>query len=268
MIEITDHIDQTVSLSEIPRRIVSIVPSQTELLHWYGLEEEVVGITKFCIHPPHWYRDKIRVGGTKKIDIQKVAALNPDLIIANKEENTKEDVAALQAVAPTYVSDIKGLDDALSMINDLGKLCGRQHESDDLKKKILAKFESLSTGIEPNHKPKVLYLIWKDPIMAAGKETFIEDMLKRSGFINVLSTKDQRYPRISEEHIRQMAPDVLLLSSEPFPFKGKHSKEMRQRFPNILIKEVDGEVFSWYGSRLLKTADYLLALNKELRYNT
>jgi ABC-type Fe3+-hydroxamate transport system substrate-binding protein len=241
------------------------VPSQTELLHYFGLEDEVVGLTKFCIHPEHWYRTKKRVGGTKQVKINEVAKLQPDLIIANKEENTLEDVAALRELAPVYVSDIRDLDDAQGMIEALGKLCGKAERAKDLNRSISSSFAALADAIDSEPPTKVLYLIWKDPIMAAGRDTFIQAMLDQAGLKNVLNTDDQRYPSLEREAIQGMQPDVLLLSSEPFPFKGKHSEEIAQWFPHIHIKEVDGEVFSWYGSRLLKTADYLLKLHRELR---
>ena len=264
-ISVIDQLGVNIELTGQPKRIVSIVPSQTELLHYLGLEEEVVGLTKFCIHPEHWYRNKPRVGGTKKVDIKKVAALKPDLVIANKEENTREDVAALQHVAPVYVSDIKDLKDAQEMIESIGVLCGKEEKSKELNDTISSSFEHLETSISQTQELRVLYLIWKDPIMAAGKDTFIQAMLDKARFVNALDTDDQRYPSLNKEQILSMKPEVLFLSSEPFPFKGKHSEEIRQMFPEQHVVEVDGEAFSWYGSRLLKTADYLLKLRQELR---
>lgn len=263
-VTVKDQLGEQISLADTPKRIVSIVPSQTELLHYLGLEEEVVGLTKFCIHPEHWYRNKPRVGGTKKVDIKKVTALTPDLIIANKEENTREDVAALKQIAPVYVSDIKGLHDAQEMIRSVGVLCGKEERSKALNDTISSSFKHLESTIDQHKKLRVLYLIWKDPIMAAGKDTFIQAMLGKAGFENALDTEDQRYPSLNKKQILSMKPDVLFLSSEPFPFKGKHSEEIRQMFPDQHVVEVDGEVFSWYGSRLLKTADYLLKLRQEL----
>ena len=114
--------NRTIRLGATPRRIVSLVPSQTELLYDLGLEERVVGITKFCIHPKEWYRSKVRIGGTKNVNFDKVKTLRPDLIIGNKEENFKEDIEALEEIAPVWMSDIFTLDDSLEMINQLGSV--------------------------------------------------------------------------------------------------------------------------------------------------
>lgn len=131
------------SLQQLPRRIVSLVPSQTELLYDLGLEEETVGITKFCIHPEAWFRSKARVGGTKNVDIDKVRALQPDLIIANKEENVKEQIEALADIAPVWVSDIQDLDDALDMIRSIGHITGRQEKAELIAKLIGHRFNEL-----------------------------------------------------------------------------------------------------------------------------
>ncbi len=256
------------------QRIISLVPSQTELLFDLGLDEEVIGITKFCIHPNAWFRNKTRVGGTKTINLKKVVELKPDLIIANKEENVKEQIEELQEISPVYVSDISTLEDALQMITDIGRLVGKDEKAKHLVSEIEARFDELKTinaqystinahrfninlSTSQLNQPaqlKTAYLIWKDPYMAAGGDTFINDMMKRCGFENVFE-KFSRYPQIEISELPSANCELLLLSSEPYPFKQKHIDELQQQLPDTKIVLADGEMFSWYGSRLLYAPD-------------
>ncbi|HOZ52953.1 MAG TPA: helical backbone metal receptor [Chitinophagaceae bacterium] len=241
------------------KRIISVVPSQTELLYDLGLNEEVVGITKFCIHPHEWYKSKKRIGGTKNLNIDLIHSLQPDLIIANKEENTKEQIEELQKQYPVYLSDIYNLDDALNMIKDIGKLVNKVAESESIVQSIqIAK--SNATFTKTNL--KTLYLIWKDPYMVAGKTTFIDSMLTEAGFNNCVDKS--RYPILSMNDITELNPEVILLSSEPYPFKQKHIDEFQNILPSCKLFLVDGELFSWYGSRLCQSFEYFSKLNAQL----
>lgn len=221
---------------------------------------ETVGITKFCIHPEKWFRTKSRIGGTKTLSLAKIAALKPDLIIANKEENVKEQVEALQHIAPVWVSDIHNLDDALGMIRTVGAITFRQQGAERIATQIAFDFEQLylaGTGL------RTLYLIWKNPWMSIGHNTFIHDILQRSGFRNVCDNQN-RYPELSSEQIEELDPQLILLSSEPFPFKEQHIAELKALVPGAKIILVDGEMFSWYGSRLLQAAGYLRTISEAL----
>lgn len=256
MAETQTHIDQIgrrVELVPSPQRIVSLVPSQTELLFDLGLAERIVGITKFCAHPEEWFRTKSRVGGTKQLDFDAISALNPDLIIANKEENNKEDIEQLARHFPVWVSDVNDLDSALEMIRLVAELT--RTDSSKLTQEIQSGFSQVKP-IQPQK--KVLYLIWKNPYMAAGSYTFIHDMILRCGFENMVT--DKRYPELGEAEFVQLNPELILLSSEPFPFKEKHIQELQNLLPDATIKLVDGEMFSWYGSRLKLAPSYFLKL--------
>jgi ABC-type Fe3+-hydroxamate transport system substrate-binding protein len=256
----TDQLHNTLSIDRAPSRIVSLVPSQTELLYDLGLDEQVIGITKFCIHPDKWFRTKTRVGGTKTIDIDKVIGLQPDLIIANKEENVKEQVDTLRGIAPVYVSDVNNLNDALSMIAGIGEITQRKNQADELVAGIQSAFTHLAHQLPAaNHQPSTAYLIWQDPFMAAGGDTFISDMMRRCGFGNAFGHK-QRYPGVTGEELAQC--DLILLSSEPYPFKEKHLEEFSTKYqiPISKFRLVDGEMFSWYGSRLRNAAGYFQEL--------
>lgn len=241
-------------------RIVSLVPSQTELLFDLGLEEEVIGITKFCIHPHIWYKTKQRVGGTKKLNLEIIDSLHPDLIIANKEENTKEDIEALAKKYPIYLSDVSNVNDALEMIHEVGMLVGKQQEALQIINEIISLKQKRI--LNPSSL-KTLYLIWYNPYMAAGSDTFIHSMLQEAGFPNCLAQK--RYPELCIKEIIELNPDLIFLSSEPFPFKQKHIDELQNLLPNSKIVLVDGELFSWYGSRMLKSFDYFSQLNESIR---
>lgn len=229
-----------------PQRIVSLVPSITETLYDLGLEAEVVGITKFCIHPTEWFRTKTRVGGTKNVKLEVVRALQPDLVIANKEENVEAQVRELATFTRVWVTDIATLNDAMAMIKECGLLTGREVKVQALTEAIASGFNAFP---QPNRPLKVAYLIWRNPFMAAGGGTFIHDLLTRIGLENVFSSK-QRYPQFDLRALQDLRPDLVLLSSEPYPFKEQHFREIADFLPEARILLADGEMFSWYGSRL------------------
>lgn len=242
------------------QRIVSLVPSQTELLYQLGLNDAVMGITKFCVHPPHWFRNKIRVGGTKNIDFQKIKGLAPDLIIANREENTREQIELLAADYPVWVTDVNTLEEALQMIADIGRLT-RRHEAAHL---LCNEIEQVFAAIPKNNPPaSVAYLIWQDPLMTVGGDTFINDMLLHAGLVNIFSSSN-RYPVIEPGQLQALKPQFIFLSSEPYPFQQKHLEQWQPMFPDSEIVLVDGEMFSWYGSRLLQAPAYFNHLIKRL----
>lgn len=251
----TDQIGHTIAIESPLQRIVSLVPSQTELLAYLGLDREVAGITKFCIHPDEWFRTKTRVGGTKNVNFNKIEEINPDLIICNKEENKESDVKALMEKYPVWTSDIHNLEDALNMITSIAEITNKTSVAQELTLQIKKNFEELN-----KNKPepiKVVYLIWKNPYMAAGKDTFIDYMLSQCNFINVCDASLARYPELTQEQIKNLNPQYILLSSEPYPFREKHLEDFKAYFPHILPVLVDGEYFSWYGSRLLNAPQYL-----------
>ena len=260
MMFFTDQTQRTIELNHFPERIVSVVPSQTELLFDLNLDDEVIGITKFCIHPDQWFRTKERVGGTKSLNLQKIIELKPDLILANKEENTKEDLEALMQHCAVWISDIKNLSDACSMIHSVGEMCNRRSIANEL----VSEIRNQIPVVLPELKSAV-YLIWNDPIMAAGTDTFISDMLPYAGFSNVVIK--ERYPALSDQELQTLNPQYILLSSEPFPFNNEHRLDYEKRFPESTILLVDGECFSWYGSRMRLAFPYFRLLTQQLTGN-
>jgi ABC-type Fe3+-hydroxamate transport system substrate-binding protein len=257
MLRYIDQLGHHVEISSPPKRIISIVPSITELLSDLGLDNEIVGITKFCVHPDAWFRSKTRIGGTKSVHVDQIRALQPDLILANKEENLQEQVNELAKYSPVWISDISNLEEALQMISAIGEITETTSKSVELISSIREKFQLLPLK---NTRPiKTAYLIWQKPFMTVGADTFIHDMMNYCGFENIFSNRT-RYPETSIEELQSLDIELLLLSSEPFPFQQKHVDELHEYLPQTKILLVDGEMFSWYGSRLLLAADYFKSL--------
>lgn len=245
----------------VPKRIVSTVPSQTELLWYLGLNDRVVGITKFCVHPRVWHREKVRIGGTKSLNISQILALKPDLVIANREENMREQILELADHVNVWVSEVSDLSDALHTIDQIGYITETHDVATALVSDIKAAFR-LSMN-EVRSFQKAIYLIWRKPYMAAARDTFIGDMLRFAGFENALPDSFRRYPELSLEQLVRFDPQWVLLSSEPYPFRERHMAELKEAMPDSRIVLVDGEFFSWYGSRLLLSADYFRSLRME-----
>jgi ABC-type Fe3+-hydroxamate transport system substrate-binding protein len=257
-------IDQTgrnITLNKTPQRIISLVPSQTELLFDLGLTEEVIGITKFCIHPDEWFRSKTRIGGTKELKMDIIHQLQPDLIIANKEENVKEQIEELEKHFPVWVSDVNNLDDAYKMIEQIGLLTWKQQLANKIMLQAKEGFAKLPTQ---DSQLRTAYLIWQKPYMTVGGDTFINAMLEAAGFENIYADKT-RYPEITIDELRIVNCQLLFLSSEPYPFKQKHIDELQSLLPNTKIVLADGEIFSWYGSRLLQAPAYFSNLRNQLK---
>jgi ABC-type Fe3+-hydroxamate transport system substrate-binding protein len=250
-----DQLNRAVALASTPQRIISIVPSQTELFFYLGLDAAIVGITKFCIHPQGKVKQVTKIGGTKQLNMQLIHDLQPDLIIANKEENEQNQVEELMMRYPVWVSNIDDLATAVDMINRVGEVVGKRTEANELSNNINRQFSLL----KPSDKNlRVAYFIWRKPYMVAGTGTFINAMLRLCGFTNAFN-KD-RYPEVTPDDLITAQPDVLLLSSEPYPFAQKHIVEFEKLLPNTKIILVDGEMFSWYGSRLLHAPAYFNGL--------
>ena len=229
-----------------------MVPSITEFIMDLGLENELVGVTKFCVHPSHLIKKKIKVGGTKKLNINKIKSLKPDLILANKEENVKVQIEELANFCPVYLTDVNSFEQGLEMIKRLGKLLNKSNVAHAIAEEIDGKFESLNIG----NNRRFLYFIWNEPKYLAGQNTFICSLMEKIGFKN--ACESSRYPEWKNEDA-----EIIFLSSEPFPFKKKHIAEFQSLFPNAEIRLIDGEMCSWYGSRMLQSADYFRNFNLE-----
>lgn len=253
-----DQLQQTIEINTLPKRIISLIPSQSEYLWDLGLKTELVGISKFCLHPKQMFESVTRVGGTKQLDIEKIKSLNPDLIIGNKEENVKEQIEELKVYFPVWMSDVNTLDDAFDMMLKLGEIFEKKAESEVMVTEIIESMKEVRNLFEGK---RVAYFIWNKPYMVAATDTFIDSIMKECGIVNHFKDK-KRYPEISIEDLD--GADYCFLSSEPFPFDQKHIQELQGSVKNCRFVLVDGEMFSWYGSHLRLLPHYLKKLKKEL----
>ena len=256
--EFVDQLNRTVTFTHTPSRIISLVPSQTELLVALGLRKNIVGVTKFCVHPKDLRKEKTIVGGTKQVDFEKIKSLKPDIIICNKEENSEEIVLQLENVAPVWVSDITTISESIEVILQLGKIFEVDGRALEITANIKLKLEGFKEYVRDFPSKKVLYLIWKNPYMAVGKNTFIDELLQINNFENIIIKKNSRYPEVSIELIK--TAELVLLSTEPYPFKKVDANVLAEEL-NSEVKLVDGEFFSWYGSRLIKAFEYFKELH-------
>lgn len=257
-----DQLNRTISIKKAPKRIVSLVPSQTELLVDLGLKDSIVGVTKFCVHPKVLRKEKTVVGGTKNIKVDKIKALQPDIILCNKEENSLEIINSLKNVAPIHISDIYSLDDAYELIEMYGDLFEVQQKALALIQDIKSEHKSYLSSHQSSKKQKVAYFIWREPWMLAANNTFINTMLNEINCINVFQDVS-RYPEINLDNPILQEAETIMLSSESYPFKDKHIKELNEKLSNANVLLVDGEMFSWYGSRLRYAFQYFQTLLKK-----
>lgn len=300
---IFDALNRPVAVPAAPQRMVSLCPSVTETLYALGAGERVVGRTRFCIHPEPEVRAALRVGGTKAVDIERIASLNPDLIWCVKEENTPEMVAELAQHWPVYVFDVRTVEDGFAMIQTLGELIGCdpapllaearsavQQAADGclLRHALRASFDSFALRTstqDDSNAPAVplaacslplaappavslaassLYLIWHNPWYAVGADTYIHDVMRVLGWENAAAGLEGRYPEVSPEMLVALNPARVLLSSEPFPFGEKHVREIQALLPNATVQLCDGEAFSWYGARMRKLAEAVAKIMPQL----
>ena len=256
-----DQLERQIVLKRRPKRIISLVPSQTELLVDLGLENSLIGLTKFCVHPKHLRKEKVIVGGTKQINVQKIKGLSPDIILCNKEENTKEMIEAIDDIAPVHISDIYTIEDCLKLIKMYGDIFEVTSDASNIIEAINTERQQFQNKIANQQKPKAAYFIWKNPWMVAASNTFIHAMLNEAGFTNVFENFE-RYPEIDLNNLNLRGTEFIFLSSEPYPFKEQHLETLKKQFPDKEVVIVDGEMFSWYGSRLQKAYRYFESLHQ------
>lgn len=238
-------------------KIISTVPSITFLLTDLGLTDKIIGKTKFCKYPVNKLKDIEIIGGTKNLNIDKIRALNPDLIISNKEENTKTEIELLAKEFDILLTDVSNLQENKEMILKIGQLTNTYEIAKEIVKKIDYNFSLLNNNIETK---RILYLIWKEPLMSIGGDTFIHEMLEYASYKNILEN-EKRYPVVEPKSIN---PDFVFLSSEPYPFSEKHFPEIKKHFPNSKLILVDGEMFSWFGSYVVKAPEYFNKLTEKI----
>lgn len=251
MQECIDQMGREILVPISPKRIVSLVPSISDLLCYLDLEEYLVGVTSYCISPESLLKNKTIIGGTKKFDLEAIEQLNPDLIIGDKEENYEAGIEYLSGKIPVWMCDFNTIAGSLNMIGELGQITNRKKESQKLIREILNGMSQLQKVSAKS----VAYFIWRKPFMVAASQTYINDVLETLGLTNAFG-KESRYPVVNMEAIASAHPDIIFLSSEPYPFSGKHIQELANLCPNAYVILVDGASFSWSGPRFLHAMDY------------
>lgn len=249
-----DQLGRTVEITGKPHKLISLVPSITELLFDLGLGEFIRGRTKYCIHPEEKTGEVPTVGGVMGLDYHQIEQIKPDVIFASREENSQNEIDEIAKEFPVWVSDVQNLTDALEMIQTIGKICEVEETAKNMVQNIRDNFNLLSDI--PEGVIRAVYLIWKHPLYTISKQTFIHDMLGKSGIENVFGDKEKAYPTVTEKEIKDRKPDYILLPSEPYNFTENDVAEFAEKFPNAEIKRVDGEFFSWYGSHLVNAPSY------------
>jgi ABC-type Fe3+-hydroxamate transport system substrate-binding protein len=247
-----------------PERIVSLVPSLTEALFAFGVGERVVGRTRYCLWPPRGVGRVAKVGGTKKVDVQRVLSLEPDLIVAVREENSREDVEGLMgAGVEVFVGAPETVEDATTMLRELAERVGA---SGELAGAVLGPIERVYGRLraeQPADPRRVFVPIWRDPYMSVGSDTYVHDVLKTCGGENVCGDRT-RYPIVKLEEVEEMAPEVVLLPDEPYPFSAEDLPEFygldvpAARSDRIHL--VDGKLLTWYGPRMASSLTQLATL--------
>ena len=248
-------------IKDFPKRIISLVPSITELLYDLGLENNIVGVTSFCVHPPKAIKYKALIGGVFKLKYNVIQSLNPDLIIASKEENNKVEIESLMQNYNVLLFDVKSFDDSLNMIHEIGKVTDKNEEAESICESITKEFANLPIIIK---QPTVVCLIWKNPFISLSHNTYINSLLFKIGFTNLIDEKDILYPEISVNSLRRLSPDILFLLSEPCFFDNDDKEFFENKLPTTNVILVDGEMFAWYGSRMIKAASYFSKLLSQL----
>lgn len=249
-------------------RLVSLCPSLTELLHDLGAAHEVVGRTKFCIHPAPWVDSIEKVGGTKNPKLERILALAPDLVFMNEEENRAEDARALrEAGVAVHSSMPRNADDTAAMVRSIAGAIGRREAGERIAGDIERRAARVRNAAALQPPVTFAYLIWRDPWMTVSGDTFVSAMLALAGGRNAFGASPERYPVVTPQQLRDTAPDVVFLSSEPFPFSTQHVGELARLtgFGEERFVLADGELLSWHGSRTPAGIDYAESLLQGVR---
>lgn len=246
---------------------MSLCPSVTETVHWLGAWDRLVGRTRYCVHPKGLVQAVPHVAGTKRPDLPALLALKPDLVVAVKEENRREDLEHIAgAKIPVLLLDPNDVAEAADAARELGDALDCPIEGELLRRRIRDAAKTAGAASEGTRRPRVAYLIWWDEPMAVGAGTFIHAMLEAGGMDNVLGDRD-RYPALTVEELAGLDLDAVLLSSEPYPFKPRHRDELAAAtgLPVERFVLVDGELLSWHGARTPRGLRYSANLAARLR---
>jgi iron complex transport system substrate-binding protein len=246
-------------------RIISLVPSITETLFALGLDDQIVAITRFCLYPEDRVKRKPKVGGTKNPKLTEIVAYHPDLVIMNVDENRKEDADLLKENGvQLYVTFPNSIPETCEMLDELGKLLNVTGRSGSMIAEIQAR-----SDFQPPARKKTLILIWRNPYMTVAPGTYVDSMARVFGFDNVIDPQTQRYPKLGDQQIAALDPDLILFPDDPYPFRDRHVEEFKERYPqmravrNHRLAWFDGSYLTWFGYRtLLALRDFPVTAEK------
>jgi len=251
------------ALPRPPRRIVSLIPSITETLCHLGLADALVGITVYCVEPRAVVRGKTRIGGEKDPDLDAIRALQPDLVIANIEENVREHVETLRAWGiAVYVTYPRTVAAGIGLVAELGALTGAEDEGRRIAQDLDRQLARVRVRRQGRAPARVFCPIWRRPYMTINGDTYIDDMLSLCGGSNIFAGLPQRYPEVTLEAVAGARPEVILLPDEPYHFRQVHVKDF-SAYPEMpavrdgRIHLMDGKLLSWYGPRIARALDVL-----------
>ncbi|MEO8055132.1 MAG: helical backbone metal receptor [Acidobacteriota bacterium] len=250
-------------------RLLSLCPSITESLAALGAAGDLVGATRYCIHPKEQLKDVPRVGGTKNPDLAAIRAAKPDLVFCNAEENRGADIEALRREFTVDVSHPRTVAEIPALLRHFGAVAGKREESEKISLKVEEALERVEEEARlTGSRFRFVYLIWKDPWMTVGPRTYVADLLRRVGgrlSLEEESSGGPDYPATSENAIVLSRPDVLILPDEPYPFGGKDAAFWRERLPAACrVVVVKGEDFCWHGVRTLRGLEAAVRLARGL----
>ena len=244
-------------------RIISRCPSLTELVFELGLGRDLLACTKFCVHPERGVERVKKVGGTKDPLIEEIVTLSPDIVLMNDEENRREDYQALTERGVRCHSTMpRTIEETASMVRSIAAVLGRSAQGDEIADEIERRASRVASAAEGRDSVTFAYIIWTKPWMSVNRDTFAHALLSNAGGVNVFADREERYPEVSLEDLREAGPDLVLLCTEPFPFKSGHAADLSVDLdiPMDRIYIADGEYLSWHGSRTPDGIDYAESL--------
>src|ERR1700730_4928405 len=255
--QIVDDMGCRVEMERQPARIVSLVPSWTETLFALGFSSEVVGVTKFCVEPVAAVASIPKVGGTKNTDIAAIVKLEPELVIANAEENRREDVERMRAAGiPVFTTYPRTVPGAVESILRLGRVLGRESGAAELAKQITLAVSGIEAalGVWSKLRLRVFCPIWKKPWMSFNADTYAHDVLRMLGYNNIYASAGERYPTVTLEEAIERRPDIVILPDEPYAFDESDVSELKSLLPPALGRRVlivGGRDLHWYGVHMV-----------------
>ncbi|HZO82985.1 MAG TPA: helical backbone metal receptor [Candidatus Binataceae bacterium] len=266
-LQMADDLGFKLELAHPPARVVSLVPSWSETLFAIDAGQMLVGVTRFCVSPAEPLAHVSKVGGTKNPNLREIVALKPDLVIANAEENRREDIERLReegvAVLTTYPRTVPG---AVESILRIGRALDREAQASALAREVALTVSGIEAGLGVWSKLRlrVFCPIWKKPWMAFNADTYAHDVLRMMGFNNIYAAAGERYPRTTLAEAIERRPDVVLLPDEPYEFDAADVEELKAELPPALGRRVmiiSGRDLHWYGVHMVEG---LRALNERL----